>query len=248
MHPGGLPDHLLPPTAYGPVYGGVFEPLTLLSHIAAVTTRITLGTSVLILPLRDPFLVAKQTATLERLAPGRVVLGVGAGWEPTEFTALSVGFADRGARTDEAIDLIRHLHRTGEAGFHGRFYNADSGVFAPTPTCDIPIMIGGTSDAALRRTARVGDMWQAFGLTPHEFRARREVLHTLAPGRPILAGTMLSMTESARSTKALVRYVRQWESAGAEQLAIHFGALRGTAERMTEFIRVNGSYRSESPR
>jgi len=238
-----LPDHLLPPTAYGPVYGGVFEPLALLSHIAAVTTCITLGTSVLILPLRDPFLVAKQTATLERLAPGRVILGVGTGWEQTEFAALNVAFQNRGARTDEAIGLIRHLHRTGEASFHGRFYDVDSGVFAPTPTSAIPLMIGGVSDAALRRTARFGDMWQAFGLTRQEFRARRETLRTLASGRSIRAGTVLSATESLRGTETLEREVRQWEAAGADNVAVHFGELPGTAERMTDFMRSHRGHR-----
>ncbi|AXG77608.1 TIGR03619 family F420-dependent LLM class oxidoreductase [Streptomyces paludis] len=241
-----LPDHPLPPAPYGPVYGGVFEPLTLLAHIAAVTDRITLGTSVLILPLRDPFLLAKQTATLERLAPGRVVLGVGVGWERSEFDALRVEFGDRGARTDEAIELIQRLHRTGGVGgadgtgFRGRFYAAESGVFEPRPTAPVPLMIGGTSDAALRRAARVGDMWQAFGLTPDEFTARKETLRTLAAGRRVRAGTVISLTDSDREIAALARYARRWEAAGAEQLGIHFGEPAGAVERMTEFMRRYG--------
>jgi probable F420-dependent oxidoreductase len=231
-------DHLLPPSPYGPVYGGVFEPITLLSYVAAVTTRVTLGTSVIILPLRDPFLLAKQAATVERLAPGRLVLGVGIGWEQSEFTALKIPFHERGARTDEALELIRALHRTGRGEFRGRFYAAESGVFAPTPSAPIPLMIGGTSDAALRRAARIGDLWQAFGLTPEEFGARRRTLDSLAAGRAVRAGTMLSITESAQATDDLARYARRWEAAGAEHLGLHFGELSGAAERMAAFIRA----------
>ena len=115
-----LPDHLLPPAAFGDVYGGVYEPLTLLAHISALTEQITLGTSVLILPLREPVLLAKQFATLERVAPGRVILGAGVGWERDEFAALEVPFSERGARADELITLIEHLHAAGEGGFGGR--------------------------------------------------------------------------------------------------------------------------------
>ena len=116
-----LPDHLLPPAPFGDVYGGVYEPLALLAHISALTERITLGTSVLILPLREPVLLAKQLATLERLAPGRVILGVGVGWDRHEFAALEVPFSERGARADELIQLIAHLHAAGEGGSAGGF-------------------------------------------------------------------------------------------------------------------------------
>src|SRR5918995_5494618 len=109
-----LPDHLLPPAPFGDVYGGVHEALILLAHVAALTEQVTLGTSVLVLPLREPVLLAKQLATLERLAPGRVILGAGVGWDRDEFAALEVPYTERGARADELIELIAHLHAVGQ--------------------------------------------------------------------------------------------------------------------------------------
>lgn len=235
-----LPEHLLPPTTYGAVYGGVFEPLVLLSRIAAVTRSIVLGTSVLILPLHEPVLLAKQTATLERLAPRRVVLGVGVGWEPAEFAALNVDFTERGARTDEAIDLIRHLHGGGPGGFQGRYFRVPGGVFEPRPTAPVPIMVGGTSGAALRRAARRGDVWQAIGLTPDEFRTRCHALRLQAGDRQVAVGVRLSWSDTSGGVDDLVGYAHEWAAAGAEQLAIHFGDWAHAAERMAAFI---GSYR-----
>ena len=147
------------------------EALILLAHVAALTERVTLGTSVLVLPLREPVLLAKQLATLERLAPGRVILGAGVGWDRDEFAALEVPFTERGKRTDELIELVAHLHTTGSGGFDGRFHRVGSGVLAPQPSAPIPLLVGGKSDAALKRAARVGDLWQAYGVTPDEFRA-----------------------------------------------------------------------------
>jgi alkanesulfonate monooxygenase SsuD/methylene tetrahydromethanopterin reductase-like flavin-dependent oxidoreductase (luciferase family) len=106
-------------------------------------------------------------------------------------------------------------------------------------------MIGGTSDAALRRTARIGDIWQAFGLTPEVFRTRRNTLQALAPGRPIKAGTMLATTDTAHAAEDLVHAARRWEAVGADQLTVLLGALPDVTERMTEFIR---NYPRNSPR
>src|SRR5690606_5509667 len=93
-----LPDHLLPPRDYGETYGGVYEPLVTLTYLAARTSRIRLGTSVLVLPMRSPFVVAKQAATLHELSGARFVLGVGIGWDRTEFESVDADFTTRGAR------------------------------------------------------------------------------------------------------------------------------------------------------
>ncbi|HEY6740166.1 MAG TPA: LLM class flavin-dependent oxidoreductase, partial [Actinopolymorphaceae bacterium] len=114
-----LPDHLLPPGEYGTTYGGVYEPLVTLAYLAARTRTIRLGTSVLVLPMRNPFVVAKQAATIDRLSDGRLTLGVGIGWDRTEFDAVNADFRTRGARTDEAIALLRHLFGGG-GPFAGR--------------------------------------------------------------------------------------------------------------------------------
>src|SRR3712207_968780 len=153
-----LPDHTLPPAPYGATYGGVYEPLVTPAHIAARTSTIRLGTSVLVLPMRNPFVVAKQVATPERLSAGRVVLGAGVGWDAAAFAAVGADFATRGALTDDCIALLRHLFRGGGA-FHGRFRHVERGVFAPVPAQPVPIMVGGTSEAALRRAAALADEW-----------------------------------------------------------------------------------------
>jgi len=224
-----LPDHLLPPAPFGDVYGGVYEPLILLAHISALTERITLGTSVLILPLREPVLLGKQLATLERVAPGRVILGVGVGWDRDEFAALGVPFTERGARADELIEVIAHLHAAGEGGFDGRFHRVGDGVFAPRPSARVPLMVGGTSDAALRRAARVGDLWQAYGVTPEEFRALHTRLRGMAGGRTVRAGTVISAPPSSEASQ-LAADVEEWRAAGAEHLAVHPGRLDSAAE------------------
>ncbi|MFC4565454.1 TIGR03619 family F420-dependent LLM class oxidoreductase [Nocardiopsis mangrovi] len=230
-----LPDHPLPPAGYGNGYGGALEPMVLLTAIAAATERIGVGTSVLILPLRDPFLLAKQAATLDRLAPGRLTLGVGAGWEAREFTALGADFADRGGRTDEALRLIRHLHTIGRGPFAGDRFGFDTGVFAPVPAAPVPIMVGGTSGPALRRAARHADVWQGFALDPAGFAERAAALREMA-GRPIAAGTRTDLLPGG-SAAAAAETARAFARAGADHVAVWFGPEEGYGDRMAALAR-----------
>ncbi|MFI9724147.1 LLM class flavin-dependent oxidoreductase [Streptomyces sp. NPDC052396] len=126
-----------------------YEPFTTLSWLAGVTTRVRLGTTVLILPYRHPLLVARMAMNLSRLSGGRLVLGVGVGWARQEFDALGVPFTARGRLTDEYLATLRDAWRTG----------TEEGV-AP-----IPVWIGGHSAAALRRAARFGDAWHPLRLS-----------------------------------------------------------------------------------
>ncbi|NYI06834.1 TIGR03619 family F420-dependent LLM class oxidoreductase [Allostreptomyces psammosilenae] len=231
-----LPDHLIPPRGFGGGYGGVHEPLVTLAAIAAVTSRVRLGTSVVVLPLRDPFLVAKQTATLEALAPGRVVLGVGAGWERSEFEALGVPFRERGRRTDAALRLIRHLHTVGRGPYRDPVddrLSFEAGVLEPLPARPVPIMVGGTSEAALRRAAAHGDVWQAVGLGPDQFVEHRRRLEALG-SRPVAAGARIAWEgpERDRPLEELRGELAAWEEAGPEHLALWLGPLEGFATRM----------------
>ncbi|MEU2868899.1 TIGR03619 family F420-dependent LLM class oxidoreductase [Streptomyces olivoreticuli] len=227
-----LPDHLLPPAEYGPSYGGVYEPLMTLAHLAAVTTRVTLGTSVLVLPLRDPLLVAKQAATLAHLSDGRFVLGAGAGWEPYEFAAANSDFTDRGSRTTAALRLIRHLHTHGGGPYRDEHHSFDErAVFRPVPERPVPFLIGGNSDAALRRAARIGDMWQAVHLPPEEFAVRRDRLRELAGDR-VSAGARDSWTDDGQPVEEVARRVHAWELAGAEHLGLFFGPAEGFGRRL----------------
>ena len=147
----------------------IAESLTLLSYAAGATSRIALGTAVYLVPLRHPTFVAKASATLDRLSGGRLVLGVGVGGEfPPEFQAVGVPVAERGARTDEAIPLIRRLWSEERVAHEGRFFRFGPVTLAPKPMATRapglsgpgvlpPIWVGGRAPAAMRRAGRVGD-------------------------------------------------------------------------------------------
>ena len=149
---------------------------------AAQTTRIRFGTSVLVLPIRSPYAVAKQAATLHRLSGERVILGVGAGWDETEFAAVGASFGERGRRTDESLEIIRSL-----------FAGEDrDGVFEPKLRAPLPIMIGGTTVRALRRAARFGAEWQGLGLDAAGFATTVSRLRALsAEAGNVRVGTRL---------------------------------------------------------
>jgi probable F420-dependent oxidoreductase len=158
----------------------IMEALMTLAYCAAVTRRIGLGTEVLILPQRQPVLVAKQIATLDTLSGGRVRLGVGVGWQAAEYEALDVDFATRGRRMDEAIDLIRTCWGEAHIQFEGEFYRADSIAMEPkSPQAErLPIWIGGGSPRALRRVGELGDGWLAQAFTdPAKARAAIDTIH-----------------------------------------------------------------------
>jgi len=141
----------------------LLEPLVTLGAISAVTRRIGLGTGVLVLPQRQPALVAKQVATLDVLSSGRVRLGVGVGWQRSEYESLGVPFEERGRRIDEAITLMRRYWTESSVTFRGHFYRAEAMGMDPKPVQPggPPIWLGGDSEAALRRVGRLGDGWMA---------------------------------------------------------------------------------------
>jgi alkanesulfonate monooxygenase SsuD/methylene tetrahydromethanopterin reductase-like flavin-dependent oxidoreductase (luciferase family) len=217
-----LPDHLLPPGEFGPTYGGVYEPLVTIGYLAARTTRIRFGTSVLVLPMRSAYVVAKQAATLHRLSGERIVLGLGAGWEADEFAAVGASFEDRGRRMDESLAIIRDL-------FEGR---DRGGVFEPKLRAPLPIMIGGTTTAALRRSARYADEWQGLGLDGRGFAAAVSRLRSFG-NRPVRVGTRLVWT--AGDPGPVVESAHELAEAGAESLAVYFGDDADFLARMTRF-------------
>lgn len=138
------------------------EPLTLLAYLAAVTERIRLGTSVLVLPMRQPVLHAKILATIDHLSGGRVILGGGVGWWKEEFEALGVPFERRGKRTEEWLQLVRALWTEEWVQFRGEFYECVDWTCNPKPVRGtIPVWLGGESDAQLRRVGRFADGWLA---------------------------------------------------------------------------------------
>lgn len=158
-------DFPLAPTA------NFLEPLTALALVAGVTERLRLGTTVLVLPHRHPVLAAKMLATLDHLAPGRVILGAGVGWMREEIELLGAPYDQRGAWTDEAIRVMRACWRDERVSFQGRFFNVPEVGLAPKPARGtIPIWIGGHTPRALRRVAELGDGWHAAFAAPDVMR------------------------------------------------------------------------------
>jgi probable F420-dependent oxidoreductase len=145
------------PEAIDP-YGRVYDPLVTLGWIAGWTERIGLGTSIVLVPLRHPILLAKQVATLQELCGGRFTLGVGMGWHRDEFEFMGVEFEGRGRRADEAIRLMRALWK-GERDFHGEYWSFENATFEPHPSPQPELWVGGSSDRAIRRALELGDVW-----------------------------------------------------------------------------------------
>ena len=144
----------------------ILETFMTLSHLAAVTSRVTLGTEVLVLPQRQPTLVAKQVSTLDTLSGGRVRLGIGVGWQESEYDALGEDFHTRGARMDEAIRLLRACWSDAQIDFAGKHYQVTAMGMEPKPPQGrrLPIWVGGRSEPAYRRVAQLGDGWLAGGM------------------------------------------------------------------------------------
>ncbi len=165
-------EHVVVPAGYESAYpysrdgrmpGGedmpIPDPLIWLTHVAAHTERIRLATGILILPQRNPVVLAKEVATLDVLSGGRVTLGVGVGWLAEEFAAIGVPFDDRGARTDDHIRALRALWTLAEPTYEGEFVSFARAKSYPKPVQDggVPIVIGGHTPAAARRAGRLGD-------------------------------------------------------------------------------------------
>ena len=140
----------------------VYDPLMVLSYVAARTSKVRLGTSVLIMPYRNPIVTAKMLATLDQMSGGRAIAGVGAGWNEAEYNALAVPYRERGARTTEYLRLWQACWEPGPTTFHGRFFSFDNMHMNPKPVQQphLPIWIGGSSHASLRRAARFAQVWQ----------------------------------------------------------------------------------------
>jgi probable F420-dependent oxidoreductase len=165
-------EHVVVPSGYeskypydasGKMAGGLEEfdlpdPLIWLTYAGAVTERIKLGTGILILPQRNPLVVAKELATLDAFTGGRVILGTGVGWLREEFDALGVPFADRGRRHDDYVEALRALWRGDRASLRSTYANFDRCISRPVPAQgSIPIVIGGHTAKAAQRAARIGD-------------------------------------------------------------------------------------------
>lgn len=164
------------------------DPLITLAWIGARTTRIRLGTSVLVMPYLHPMTLAKQAATLDRFCGGRLTLGLGVGSLPEENAALGIPYPSRGRYSDEFLQVVRALWTGESVSFHGEFFNFENILASPTPMQKphLPLIVAGNRPQALRRAARFGDGWHPMSLPPDSVRKRLPVIREEAEkaGRP----------------------------------------------------------------
>lgn len=159
-----------------------YHPLATLSYLAATTTRVALGTSVLVLPYHNPVELAKYTATLDHMSGGRVILGVGVGAMTEEFEALGVPFRQRGALTNECIAVMKELWTNPDPSYQSSRWNFANLKFSPKPLQQpyVPLWIGGSSPGALKRAATMGDGWHPTGMSPEDFSTGRHTVCQMA--------------------------------------------------------------------
>ena len=163
-----------------------YHPMATLSHISALTTRVRLGTSVLVLPYHNPVELAKYAATLDQMSGGRVVLGVGVGAMTPEFEALGIPTNQRGSLTNESIDVMRELWSNEDPRYESSRWSFSDLKFAPKPrqvvagSPHVPLWVGGNSPGALRRAARRGNGWHPSGISAEEYAIGRQTVRQLA--------------------------------------------------------------------
>ena len=197
------------------------DPFVMFSYLAGITKRIELTTGILILPQRQTALVAKQAADLDLMSHGRLRLGVGLGWNYVEYHALGQDFGTRGARADEQIELLRQLWSKPLLSFDGRFDHIDRAGILPRPKRSIPIWVGGMTEAAFRRSGKLGDGHLFMGEVETAAQAWSRVEHYLreagraaeAFGRELIVGGTKSPTEIAE-------VIANWRNAGGTHASV----------------------------
>ncbi len=214
------------------------DPLIWLTYIAAATHTINLATGILILPQRNPVVLAKELATLDFMSNGRMLLGTGVGWMKEEFDAIGVSFGDRGKRNDEHVEAMRALWSTDKASYHGTFVNFDNCILRPQPvTGTIPIHIGGSTDIAAKRAGRLGDGFFPAGGS-HEELAR---LITIMRESAIEHGRNPDNIEITTGGNGAIGPNAQDEISALEALGVHrvivpaFLFYRGTEDTLAQY-------------
>ncbi|HKY07551.1 MAG TPA: LLM class F420-dependent oxidoreductase [Candidatus Binatia bacterium] len=201
------------------------EPLVLFSYLAGITTTLGLVSGIVILPQRQTVLVAKQATEVDILSGGRLRFGVGIGWNPVEYEALSENFKNRGARVEEQVEVLRKLWTQELVTFSGRWHKITDAGINPLPTQrPIPIWFGGSDDRALRRLARLGDGWFPL-LGPDEkcratIEAVRKYLHQ-AGRDPGTFGIEGRIPYGPGSPDAWLKDLEAWRDLGATHMSFN---------------------------
>ena len=243
-------DHILLPSELPDPYGNLLESFTTLSYVAARTEHIRLATGVLVLPQRDPLLVAKQAATVHHLSGGRLTLGVGVGWIEKEYGYLRTDFHTRGRLADEYIPAIRTLLEADTPEFHGAHIDYSNVLFSPKPLVPLRIVVGGTSREALARAATLGDGWHGLYQSPEQARAAiatidkigrnvtfeisMRTITRVGPSREVAPGGGLQ-----GDIAAIVNEIQRYADAGVQHLVIEpvSSDLDDFIEQITRFAR-----------
>jgi probable F420-dependent oxidoreductase len=213
------------------------DALIALALIAQSTERAAIGTALLVLPLRQPVVFAKQAASIDATSGGRLCLGVGAGWLEEEFDALNVPFEGRGRRLEEWISIARACWSGAPGPSRSDLYDLPPGVLClPTPAHDIPLLIGGHSRVALRRAGRVGDGWLAQQalptLAPDELAAGIDVMRAAAfeAGRdPVSIQVVLRIVEAADRSDELALRLPELVAVGVDEIIVDVSLENGEA-------------------
>jgi probable F420-dependent oxidoreductase len=232
-------DHVLVPHDAAGDYGHIYDAIQTLAWVGARHRAVRLATSVIVVPQRNAVVLAKELATLDSLSDGRVLAGVGIGWNRTEFGNLAMAdrFRVRGAYLDETIALWRHLWSGSDQPFRGRFHAIDDFVFSPLPVqgASLPILVGGRAEAALRRAGTVGDGYHSSVSSPAQYGERLPVIRAAAEaaGRPMPALSARVRVEFDAATssgyavrgsaEAMAAEVRAFASLDVTHLALWFG-------------------------
>ncbi len=197
---------------------GMMEPWTTLSYVAAHTDRVRLGSSICLVPQRNPVYTAKQIADVDFLSGGRVDFGVGAGWLREEFEALQVPFERRGARTSDYIRVMQALWTMERPHYEGEFYTLPECTQSPKPvqTPHPPIFFGGESKPALRRVATIGQGWMGASLTPEDMPEKLQLLDELLAEQGRKRSDIKIFTLPNRAPKADL--FPRYEDLGVEQV------------------------------
>jgi probable F420-dependent oxidoreductase len=232
-------DHVLVPHDSAADYGRIYDAILTLAWVGARRTAIRLATSVIVVPQRNAVVLAKELASLDSLTGGRVIAGVGVGWNRAEFGNLAMGdrFHVRGAYLDETIRLWRHLWSGSGEPFNGKFHGLDDFVFGPQPAqgAKLPIVVGGRAEPALRRAGQLGDGYHASVSSPAQYGERVPIVRAAAEaaGRPapwLSARARVEFDAPAStgyamrgSPEAIATEVRAFAGVGVTHLVLWFG-------------------------
>jgi probable F420-dependent oxidoreductase len=233
-------DHVLVGADAAEDYGHIYEAILTLAWVGAKVPGIRLATSVIVVPQRNAVVLAKELSTLDALSGGRLVAGVGGGWNADEFHNLGVAdrFHVRGAYLEETIDLWRHVWSGSTEPFRGRFHDFDDFAFSPLPAQggSVPIVVGGRAEPALRRAGRKGDWYHSSATSAAKYADRVPIIRAAAEtaGRPMPRLTARAWTEFGPATsnhyairgsvEEMATEIRAFAASGVDHLAVWFDA------------------------